>query len=138
MTSRVSMTLAVCLIGALIAAIMLFRPASDPLAGLTVNDTDAGSTGTSPTEPSTAATGPTIQIADFAFGGSLTVAAGTSVAVANEDGAPHSLTSSDGVFDTGVLDGGTDGAFTAPSAPGSYAVFCQIHPSMTAVVTVTS
>ena len=131
MTSRVSVTLVVCLIGAAVATIMLFRPASDPLADLTATESIPPADA-----PADTPANPQIVIEGFAFGGDLTVPAGSAVSVSNADGAPHSLTSTDGLFDTGVLDGGAAGTFSAPSAPGTYQVFCVVHPSMTATVTV--
>lgn len=78
-----------------------------------------------------------IVIDAFQFSGSMTVSAGERVSVVNADGAQHTVTSSDGLFDTGVLDGGGGaGSFTAPTEPGTYTFFCAVHPSMTATLTV--
>lgn len=73
----------------------------------------------------------TITISDFAFGDPITVAPGTEVTVTNADGAPHSVTSSDAGFTSGILDPGASGSITAPSEPGTYAFVCAVHPSMT-------
>ena len=72
-----------------------------------------------------------IQIADFSFGESRTVAAGAVVQVTNADAAAHTLTATSGAFDTGSVDEGTIVSFTAPAVPGTYEFFCEIHPSMT-------
>ena len=37
---------------------------------------------------------------------------------------------------TGVIGGGESGSLVAPTAPGSYAFFCALHPSMTGTLTV--
>src|SRR5262245_20955235 len=75
--------------------------------------------------------GPTtqVEISDFAFTGTP-VAPGSAVTVANRDGQPHTLTASNGAFDTGQIPSGKAVAFIAPSAPGTYEIVCTIHPSM--------
>ena len=73
----------------------------------------------------------TSQIADFSFGQPRTVAAGAVVQVSNADAEAHTLTAEDGTFDTGSVDGGTVVSFTAPTVPGTYSFYCDIHPSMT-------
>jgi plastocyanin len=88
--------------------------------------------------PATEATAdrPIIQIEGFAFSALDSVAPGTEIAVANLDGAQHTLTAEDGSFNTGGLDGGATIAITAPDAPGTYNFVCNIHPSMTGSLTV--
>lgn len=77
-----------------------------------------------------AAAADTITIADFAFSGPLTVSPGAKVTVTNKDSVMHTVTAdSAGGFDVTVPAGGS-ATFTAPSAPGSYAFHCSIHPSM--------
>jgi plastocyanin len=76
-----------------------------------------------------------VQIADFTIA-SVAVAPGASIQVTNLDGVPHTFTANDGAFDSGTLGGGAAGTLVAPTAPGSYGVFCAIHPSMTATLTV--
>ena len=72
----------------------------------------------------------TITIQSFAFSAPLTVAPGASVTVMNKDSVQHTVTAdTTGGFDVTVPAGGT-ATFTAPSAPGSYAFHCSIHPSM--------
>lgn len=71
-----------------------------------------------------------ISIADFAFGAPVTVAPGAEIVVTNLDGAPHSVTATDGGFDSGVLGQDESATIVAPTAPGTYAFFCTVHPSM--------
>ena len=61
---------------------------------------------------------------------------GTEVTVTNQDGAGHTWTSTDGLWDSGTLRGGNTYAFTFTD-PGTYGFFCGIHPSMTGTITVT-
>ena len=80
-----------------------------------------------------AATG-TIRLKDFDFAPSpATVTAGQRISVPNDDAAPHTLTDRPATgkprFDTGTLRGRQTGSFTAP-APGTYAIYCVIHPFM--------
>jgi plastocyanin len=68
-------------------------------------------------------------IADFGFS-PLSVAAGATVTVTNADGAPHTVTAVGGEFATGLIDAGATVAFVAPTQPGTYTFFCDVHPSM--------
>jgi plastocyanin len=75
----------------------------------------------------------------------LTVAAGTTLLVANVGGKPHTLTADDGSFDTGIVDpGGEGGRFAGKNASvtldkaGTFKFHCEVHPAaMKGVVTVT-
>ena len=75
----------------------------------------------------------------------LTVAAGTTLLVANVGGKPHSLTADDGSFDTGIIDPGAQGGrFAGKNASvtlnqaGTFKFHCEIHPAaMKGTVTVT-
>ncbi|MER5759543.1 cupredoxin domain-containing protein [Streptomyces sp. NPDC002082] len=73
-----------------------------------------------------------VRIKDFKFiPADVKVPAGAKVTVINEDSAPHTLTATEGyAFDTGTIEGGASGTFTAPSKPGSYPFFCSVHPEM--------
>jgi plastocyanin len=81
------------------------------------------------------ATGTMIVAKDFSLT-SITVAPGTDVKIDNQGSAPHTVTADDDAFDSGTVDGGSSGAFTAPSEPGEYAFHCEIHSSMTGTLTV--
>ncbi|MEM9562093.1 MAG: cupredoxin domain-containing protein [Actinomycetota bacterium] len=83
-----------------------------------------------------APTAATITIEGFAFDGPATVAPGAALTVTNNDGAPHTLTFRSGGVDTGNLAGGATTTVTAPTAPGTYDFFCEIHPSMEGSITV--
>ncbi|MFE4636227.1 cupredoxin domain-containing protein [Streptomyces sp. NPDC056773] len=76
--------------------------------------------------------GTEVRIKGFKFiPADVKVAAGAKVTVINEDSAPHTLTATEGyAFDTGTIEGGASGTFTAPSKPGSYSFYCSVHPDM--------
>lgn len=74
-------------------------------------------------------------VEDYSFP-PLAVAPGQVVEVVDKDGEPHTLTATDGSFDTGSFEAGDPGRFTAPSKAGTYAFTCTIHPSMTGTLTV--
>jgi plastocyanin len=81
-----------------------------------------------------ATTTDTIRIKDFVFDPQpAAIRAGERIAVPNDDAAPHTLTdrpgSGDPRFDTGTLRGRQTGSFTA-AQPGTYAIYCVIHPFM--------
>ena len=78
---------------------------------------------------------PEITISGFTFN-AVTVAPGATVTVNNLDGVEHTVTATDGSFDTGVVAGGSAIAFVAPTAPGVFTFMCAIHPSMTGQLTV--
>ena len=75
----------------------------------------------------------------------LTVAAGTTLLVANVGGKPHTLTADNGAFDTGIVDPGADGgrfaghnASVTLNQAGTFKFHCEVHPAvMKGVVTVT-
>jgi plastocyanin len=78
----------------------------------------------------------TVSIKDFAFNPpNATVAPGTSVTWVNNDQVPHTATANDGTFDSGTLQPGQSYSF-AFDKPGTYAYHCNIHPYMTATITV--
>ncbi len=53
----------------------------------------------------------------------------------NSSGGPHTVTADDGAFDEELPDGETI-SVTMPSEAGEYPYHCEIHPSMTATITV--
>ena len=160
MSLRITATLIVCLAGAVVFGIALARPgstpAAQPAAAPAAAPAEAPAAGTpdavqdpyandpgapapqDPAAPPAEAAAPPAElvISDFAFS-SVTVPAGATVNVVNNDSAPHTATSTDGLFDTGTIDGGGTGALVAPTAPGTYALFCAIHPSMQGQLVVT-
>src|SRR5215212_2581479 len=78
----------------------------------------------------------TVSIKNFAFDPpNATVAPGTTVTWVNNDQVPHTATANDGAFDSGTLQPGQSYSF-AFDKPGTYAYHCNIHPYMTATVTV--
>lgn len=156
MTKLVTPTLSICLVGAALMGFGLGRPAAEdavplPPGGYAVeakaplraddpygedsggadpygNDAEAadGSTG----EPGG------IKIVNFDFEGTLTVAPGDVLVVTNFDTAPHTVTSNDGLFDTGTLQQGESTTIVVPQNPGQYAFFCSVPPSMTGTLIV--
>ena len=76
-----------------------------------------------------------ITAVDFSFDPEdATVEAGAEISVPNEDDATHNLTSD--AFETGDIEGGAEGTFTAPAEPGEFEIRCTIHPQMTGTITV--
>ena len=85
--------------------------------------------------PAVAGASPEITISQFAFSNAI-VPAGATVTVNNLDGVEHTVTATDGSFDSGVVASATAMAFVAPNAPGTYSFVCAIHPSMSGQITV--
>jgi plastocyanin len=80
----------------------------------------------------------TIDIKGFSFQpSSMTVQVGTTVTWVDHDSVDHTITSDDGKFNSGTIMSGGQFKFVF-SQPGTYSYHCNIHPSMTGVVTVTS
>jgi plastocyanin len=65
----------------------------------------------------------------------VSATAGGTVEVTNSSGIPHTFTADDGAFDEELPDGETV-SVPAPAEPGEYDFHCEIHPSMTATLTV--
>jgi plastocyanin len=77
-----------------------------------------------------------VRIADLTFDpAQITIATGTTVSWSNEDSVPHTVTSTDGAFDSGIFDPGADFTWTF-AQPGSFPYACQIHPLMQGTVIV--
>ena len=86
--------------------------------------------------PQARAGGATIVIKNFDFAPmTLTVPAGTSVTWKNLDEEPHTVTSVDGAFKSGAIDGDESYTFKFDKQ-GAYKYVCSIHPKMTATVVV--
>ena len=79
----------------------------------------------------------TVQVVDFAFSpGSVDVVAGTTVTWVNTGAALHTVTASDGSFDSGLLAAGGGRFSRRFGTPGTYPYLCGLHPSMAGVVRV--
>ena len=103
-------------------------------SGTTGADSTSAAAETSSAAP--AAAGSTITISGMDFGDPITVSPGAQVAVTNEDGVEHSVTSKTaGQFDVEV-DGGKQGTFTAPTQPGDYPFYCKYHSNMAGTLVV--
>lgn len=117
------------------------HPAPTPTSAPTVSSSSSGSGASSATttSPTGAPVGASqIVISNFAFSpAALTVAAGQTVTVVNNDSTTHTLTATTGkAFDTGDLAPGKTATFTAPTTPGTYSYICTIHPFMHGTLTV--
>jgi plastocyanin len=77
-----------------------------------------------------------VLIKDFMFApAQLRIKAGSSVTWVNQDDEPHTVVGDGGLFRSGALD--TAMAFTYRfEKPGTYQVFCSIHPQMKATIIV--
>jgi plastocyanin len=105
-------------------------PPVTPATGTPGSGTPAGSA------TSTQAAGSTVEIKNFAFNPtSLTVSAGTTVTWTNNDAVAHTVTASDGSFDSGNLAPGDSWSHTFTAA-GSFDYRCNYHPDMLAKVIV--
>ncbi len=78
-----------------------------------------------------------ITIASFAFApASVTVKAGTTVKWTNNDGAPHSIISSDGQFTASAVLTNSGSYQFKFDKPGTYTYACGLHPSMSGTIVV--
>ena len=84
----------------------------------------------------TAPDGTQILIKDFMFAPmELKTKVGTTVTWVNQDDEAHTIVSDTGLFRSGALD--TDMAYTFRfDKPGTYHVFCSLHPQMKATIIV--
>ena len=90
-----------------------------------------------PAEPSAPAGPSTVVIFDNGYDpGGVTVPVGTSLTWSNTGALPHTVTDSNGAFDSGFLMTGDTYRRTFNSA-GTFSYLCTIHPEMVATVTVT-
>jgi plastocyanin len=77
------------------------------------------------------------EISGFAFTDTIRVRAGQTVTWTNRDPVPHTVTSDDGLWDSGDIAAG--GSFSHRFAvPGTYAYHCTYHPAMQATVVVSA
>jgi plastocyanin len=87
-------------------------------------------------DPAATIAGGAVTIAGFAFQpASIEVTVGTTVTWTNEDPAPHTVTATDGSFDSGTLASGASFSQVF-DAEGTFAYACAIHPTMTGSVIV--
>lgn len=143
MSQGLSITLGICLAAAGVAVGALFvspgDPAEAPAAGQHAGHPGQaepyGNSGTSTPPADGSASTAELSIDSFTLE-SVTVSPGATVTVVNNDVAPHTATAEDGSFDSGTIDPGGSATFVAPTAPGTYQIFCAVHPSMTATLTV--
>lgn len=111
------------------ALVVLLASCSSSKSGGTSSAPPAGGATTSAASSVAAAGGITIK--NFAFSGNMTVKPGQKVAVTNSDSTAHTLTDKKTkLFDTGNIDPGATGTFTAPTKPGSYPFGCTYHSNM--------
>src|SRR5256885_11484661 len=105
------------------------------------SSTTTSTTNTTRTTAGSATTGggaTTITIQNFAYRpATITVKAGSTITVKNQDSATHTVTADNNAFDTGNISGGATKTMTAPSTPGSFPYHCTIHPFMHGTLTVT-
>ncbi len=111
------------------AGALLFADDSQPTATATVATAAANTVPPAAAGAPATGTPAVIAIADFGFS-PLTVAPGATVTVTNNDGVPHTVTAVGGEFGTGLIDAGGSVAFVAPTQPGTYTYFCEVHPTM--------
>jgi plastocyanin len=129
---RITASLIVCMTAAsFTAGALLFADDSKPTTAATPAPAAAPAAVAAPAagDPEPAAASAAMTIADFGFS-PVTVAAGATVTVTNADGAPHTVTAVGGEFATGLIDAGATVAFVAPTQPGTYTFFCDVHPTM--------
>lgn len=88
--------------------------------------------GSGPTAPA----GTSVRMAGSRFEpATLTVAPGSTVRWFNDDALPHTVTATDGSWDSGNLAPG--GTFERQfDSPGTYAYLCRYHPGQTATIVV--
>lgn len=79
---------------------------------------------------------PAIIIDSYSYVVPKYVQAGARVRVVNQDGVPHSVTSSDGKSFSVPVNGGYTRRFTAPKKPGKYSFYCIYHSDMRGVLVV--
>ena len=126
---------------ALVVARLSDTSGSDTPASGPATTNSLSSVGPSSTVGPSSPDGAVLSIVTFAFDPDpLTVEAGGTVTVTNEDEARHTVTSGsreepDGRFDL-ALDGSATGTFTV-AEPGSYPFVCTIHAGMKGTVEVT-
>jgi plastocyanin len=116
--------------GTFLAAVALVAALATACGSNSSETAATASDSSSEKSPTEVASGPTITIANMAFGQPLTVAPGSKINLANNDTMEHSVTSDTaGAFDQDV-EGNEEATMTAPSQPGEYPFHCSYHPNM--------
>jgi plastocyanin len=115
-------------------ALLLTSCGDTSTAGSTTGST-SGSTrgGTAPSASSGSSTtgGATdeVVVQGYAFP-PITATAGSSLTLVNRDLEPHTVTADDGSFDSHPFTMKKPATLVVPTAPGSYAFHCKVHPTM--------
>jgi plastocyanin len=65
----------------------------------------------------------------------ITITTGTTITWTNKDAIGHSVTSDNGVFDSGIINATGTFSYTFDTA-GTFTYHCKVHPTMTASVVV--
>jgi plastocyanin len=98
----------------------------------------SGGTGHPSASNRTPATSDHIMISNFMFTPMTdTVAPGTTVSVTNTDAVKHTLSATDGQFNTGDISPNQTKTFKAPTKSGTYHYICDIHQYMMGTIVVT-
>jgi len=86
--------------------------------------------------PAAASSAPSVTIKDDAFSPvTLTIVSGQTVTFVNRDDDAHTVTATNGSFDSRGLD--TNAVWRHRfGVPGTYAYFCQLHPFMKGTIVV--
>ena len=116
-------------------ALLAIALAAILLAGCGGADSSGGSSAGASAEPEPT---DTIRISEYLYTPQpAAVRIGQKVSVVNEDDAPHTVTdkAERRAFDSGTIKGDARGSVTF-SAAGTYAYFCEFHPTMRGSVTV--
>lgn len=86
--------------------------------------------------PAVAVASGDVKMVDFDFSPKeLTVSAGATVGFVNAGVAPHTATSKDGTWDTGMVRAGGRVEIAFPT-PGTFSYYCTVHPNMVATLLV--
>lgn len=89
-------------------------------------------------QPNASLTAPRITITNYAYHPDvLTVKAGSSVTVVNDDRANHTVTAIDGAFNTGPIAAGGAASTFVVAKPGTYHYYCELHPYMRGTIIAT-
>ena len=106
------------------------------LIAIVLTACSSGDATTSKTTASSTSSGNTVSIANFAFSpATLPIPAGTTVTWTNNDSTTHTVTSDNGVFDSGNLAPNAIFSYTFSNA-GTFAYHCSLHTSMTGKIVV--